>query len=87
MQSAMGSGKLCGDGVLPVAASSGWSNVLAAPKCSDAVLHRFAGDGGAAARYPAGDEVIMPSYTFVSTANAFVLVAQKSFLWMFARTP
>ena len=27
MQSAMGSGKLCG------AASSGWSNVLAAPKC------------------------------------------------------
>lgn len=33
MQSAMGSGKLCGDGGLPVAASGGWSNVLAAPKC------------------------------------------------------
>ena len=27
-----------------------------------------------------GDEVIMPSYTFVSTANAFILRAQKSFL-------
>lgn len=34
-----------------------------------------------------GDEVIMPSYTFVSTANALCCVAQKSFLWMFARTP
>ncbi len=87
MQSAMGSGKLCGMAVLPVAASSGWSNVLAAPSVTDAVLHRFAGDGGAAARYQPGDEVIMPSYTFVSTANALCCVAQKSFLWMFARTP
>ncbi len=33
-----------------------------------------------------GDEVIMPSYTFVSTANAFVLRGAKNrFLWMFAR--
>lgn len=27
-----------------------------------------------------GDEVIMPSYTFVSTANAFVLRGAKSFV-------
>ena len=27
-----------------------------------------------------GDEVIMPAYTFVSTANAFVLRGQKLFL-------
>ena len=32
-----------------------------------------------------GDEVIMPSYTFVSTANAFVLRGAKTSLWMFAR--
>lgn len=32
MQSAMNSGKLCGDGGLPVAASSGWNSILAARK-------------------------------------------------------
>ena len=33
-----------------------------------------------------GDEVIMPSYTFVSTANAFVLRGGSLFLWIFAKT-
>ena len=36
-------------------------------------LHRGARDGRAAARLGPGDEVMMPSFTFVSTANAFVL--------------
>lgn len=54
MQSAMGSGKLCGDGgftpSLPaVAGATFWQR----QSVTDAVLHRFAGDGGAAARYPA----------------------------------
>lgn len=29
----------------------------------------------------AGDEVIMPSYTFVSTANAVLMRGQSLFLW------
>lgn len=77
MQSAMGSGKLCGDGGLPVAASSGWSNVwqrqvLLTPSCT-ASLEMAA----LLLDIQPGDEVIMPSYTFVSTANAFVLRGAK----------
>ncbi len=34
-----------------------------------------------------GDEVIMPSYTFVSPPMPLCCVARKSSLWMFARTP
>ena len=33
MQSAMGSGKLCGDGGFTRRCQQWWSNVLAAPKC------------------------------------------------------
>jgi len=33
-----------------------------------------------------GDEVIMPSYTFVSTANAFVLRGAVPCSWTFDRT-
>lgn len=36
-------------------------------------MHRRAGNDGAASGHRGGDEVILPSYTFVSTANAFVL--------------
>ena len=53
MQSAMGSGKLCGDGGFTRRCQQwleqrfGSAKVLLTPSC------RFAGDGGAAARYPA----------------------------------
>nr|AHF27135.1 lipopolysaccharide biosynthesis protein rffA [uncultured bacterium Contig1668] len=64
--------------VLPVAASSGWSNVfgsakvLLTPSCT-ASLEMAA----LLLDIQPGDEVIMPSYTFVSTANAFVLRGAK----------
>ena len=48
MQSAMGSGKLCGDGGFTRRCQQ-WLE----QRFGSAVLHRFAGDGGAAARYPA----------------------------------
>ena len=39
-----------------------------------ALVHGRARDGGASCSTSSpGDEVIMPSFTFVSTANAFVL--------------
>jgi dTDP-4-amino-4,6-dideoxygalactose transaminase len=75
----MGSGKLCGDGgfTLPLPAVDGaafWQPEGAA----DAVLYRVAGDGRAMLLdIQPGDEVIMPSFTFVSTANAFVLRGAK----------
>lgn len=34
-----------------------------------------------------GDEVIMPSYTFVSTADAFVLRGRQRYLWIFVLIP
>ncbi len=37
------------------------------------LVHPRTGDGSVPGGHPAGDEVIMPSYTFVSTADAFVL--------------
>lgn len=40
---------------------------------SNNLLHRSVRDVGNLDGFAAGDEVIMPSYTFVSTANAFVL--------------
>ena len=40
---------------------------------ADTLLHRGLGDGGDPFGVGPGDEVIMPSFTFVSTANAFVL--------------
>ncbi len=64
--------------VLPVAASSGWRNVFNCPKvlltpsCT-ASLEMAA----LLLDIKPGDEVIMPSFTFVSTANAFVLRGAK----------
>ena len=42
-------------------------------RAADHVLHRGLGNGRDAVGVGPGDEVIMPSFTFPSTANAFVL--------------
>lgn len=74
MQSAMGSGKLCGDGGFTRRCQQWMENrfgsrkVLLTPSCT-ASLEMAA----ILIDIQPGDEVIMPSYTFVSTANAFVL--------------
>lgn len=74
MQSAMGSGKLCGDGGFTRRCQQWMENkfgskkVLLTPSCT-ASLEMAA----ILINLQPGDEVIMPSYTFVSTANAFVL--------------
>ncbi|MGV3345768.1 dTDP-4-amino-4,6-dideoxygalactose transaminase [Enterobacteriaceae bacterium LUAb1] len=74
MQSAMSSGKLCGDGRFTRRCQQ-WMEqrfnsrkVLLTPSCT-ASLEMAA----ILINIQPGDEVIMPSYTFVSTANAFVL--------------
>ena len=74
MQSAMSSGKLCGDGAFTRRCQQ-WmeqrfhsKKVLLTPSCT-ASLEMAA----ILLDIKPGDEVIMPSYTFVSTANAFVL--------------
>ncbi|WJV53703.1 dTDP-4-amino-4,6-dideoxygalactose transaminase [Prodigiosinella aquatilis] len=74
MQAAMRSGKLCGDGGFTrrcqqwLEQYSGSQKVLLTPSCT-ASLEMAA----IMLNIQPGDEVIMPSYTFVSTANAFVL--------------
>ncbi|RLM21545.1 dTDP-4-amino-4,6-dideoxygalactose transaminase [Brenneria alni] len=74
MQAAMSSGKLCGDGGFTRRCQqwlehySGSKKVLLTPSCT-ASLEMAA----ILLDIKPGDEVIMPSYTFVSTANAFVL--------------
>lgn len=74
MQSAMDSGKLCGDGGFTRRCQQwmeqrfGSKKVLLTPSCT-ASLEMAA----LLIDLQPGDEVIMPSYTFVSTANAFVL--------------
>ena len=74
MQSAMASGKLCGDGGFTRRCQQwmeqhfGSKKVLLTPSCT-ASLEMAA----LLINIQPGDEVIMPSYTFVSTANAFVL--------------
>lgn len=74
IRSAMGSGKLCGDGDFTQRCQQwlqqrfGSAKVLLTPSCT-ASLEMAA----ILLDIRPGDEVIMPSYTFVSTANAFVL--------------
>ncbi|MDX7989019.1 dTDP-4-amino-4,6-dideoxygalactose transaminase [Xenorhabdus sp. 12] len=74
MQQAMGSGKLCGDGDFTKRCEAwmeehfGCPKVLLTPSCT-ASLEMAA----ILLDIKPGDEVIMPSYTFVSTSNAFVL--------------
>ncbi|MDX5630587.1 MULTISPECIES: dTDP-4-amino-4,6-dideoxygalactose transaminase [unclassified Brenneria] len=78
MQAAMSSGKLCGDGGFTRRCQqwlehySGSVKVLLTPSCT-ASLEMAA----ILLDIKPGDEVIMPSYTFVSTANAFVLRGAK----------
>ncbi|CDU11013.1 TDP-4-oxo-6-deoxy-D-glucose transaminase [Vibrio coralliirubri] len=74
IQEAINSNKLCGDGHFSrqcqkwFEKQSGCSKALLAPSCTHALeLAALLID------IQPGDEVIMPSYTFVSTANAFVL--------------
>ena len=78
MQSAMSSGKLCGDGGFTRRCQQ-WmeqrfasKKVLLTPSCT-ASLEMAA----LLIDLQPGDEIIMPSYTFVSTANAFVLRGAK----------
>ncbi|BDH44096.1 dTDP-4-amino-4,6-dideoxygalactose transaminase [Salmonella enterica subsp. enterica serovar Choleraesuis] len=74
IQAAMGSGKLCGDGGFTRRCQQwmeqhfGSHRVLLTPSCT-ASLEMAA----LLLDIKPGDEVIVPSYTFVSTANAFVL--------------
>ena len=74
IQQAMVSGKLSGDGAFSrlceqwLEKQTGCPKVLLTPSCT-AALEMAA----ILLDIQAGDEVIMPSYTFVSTANAFVL--------------
>ncbi|ELY2590779.1 dTDP-4-amino-4,6-dideoxygalactose transaminase [Cronobacter sakazakii] len=78
MQSAMSSGKLCGDGGFTRRCQQwmeqrfGSPKVLLTPSCT-ASLEMAA----LLLNIQPGDEVIMPSFTFVSTANAFVLRGAK----------
>ncbi|EFE96923.1 dTDP-4-amino-4,6-dideoxygalactose transaminase [Serratia odorifera] len=78
MQAAMSSGKLCGDGGFTRRCQQ-WMEqhfaspkVLLTPSCT-ASLEMAA----ILLDIQPGDEVIMPSFTFVSTANAFVLRGAK----------
>lgn len=79
MQAAMGSGKLCGDGGFTrrcqqwLEQNFGSHKVLLTPSCT-ASLEMAA----LLLDIQPGDEVIMPSFTFVSTANAFVLRGAKA---------
>ncbi|WGE35556.1 dTDP-4-amino-4,6-dideoxygalactose transaminase [Actinobacillus genomosp. 1] len=78
MQQAMASGKLSGDGFYSrrceqwLENQCGTAKALLMPSCT-AALEMAA----MLVNIQAGDEVIMPSYTFVSTANAFVLRGAK----------
>ncbi|AKJ43659.1 dTDP-4-amino-4,6-dideoxygalactose transaminase [Pragia fontium] len=79
MQAAMSSGKLCGDGGFTRRCQQwmeqhfGSHKVLLTPSCT-ASLEMAA----LLLDIKPGDEVIMPSFTFVSTANAFVLRGAKA---------
>ncbi|MEQ1966643.1 dTDP-4-amino-4,6-dideoxygalactose transaminase [Xenorhabdus nematophila] len=74
MKQAMASGKLCGDGEFTKRCETwmeqrfGCPKVLLTPSCT-ASLEMAA----ILLDIQPGDEIIMPSYTFVSTSNAFVL--------------
>ena len=78
MQQAIANAKLCGDGPITKKCSQlmeeqfGTKHVLLTTSCTHALeMAAFLCD------LKPGDEVIMPSYTFVSTADAFVLQGAK----------
>lgn len=78
IQEALSSGKISGDGVFSKKCQSyfekkyGYKKVLLTTSCTDALEM-----ASILADIKEGDEVIMPSYTFVSTANAFILRGAK----------
>lgn len=78
VQQAVSSGKLCGDGTFTKKCSEwmqneyGSKHVILTTSCTHALeMAAYLAD------IQPGDEVIMPSYTFVSTADAFVLRGAK----------
>ena len=81
IEQAVASGKISGNGMFTKKCHSffeekfGIKKALLTTSCTDA-LEMCA----ILLNIEPGDEVIMPSYTFVSTANAFVLREQKLFL-------
>ena len=74
MQKAVESGRICGDGDFTKKCQERLEEMTGAPRallttsCTQALEM-----AALMAGIKPGDEVIMPSYTFVSTANAFVL--------------
>lgn len=86
MKQAVDYHKICGDGEFTKRCSE-WiekktdiSKVLLTTSCTHAIEM-----AALLCDIQPEDEVIMPSYTFVSTADAFVLRGQKSFLWTSGR--
>src|SRR5204862_6856975 len=78
IRQAVDSGKISGDGLFTKKCSTffeekyGFKKVLLTTSCTDALEM-----AAILADIRPGDEVIVPSYTFVSTANAFVLRGAK----------
>lgn len=78
MEKAIQNGKICGDGEFTkkchqwIEAKTGTSKALLTTSCTQALEMAALLSG-----IEPGDEVILPSYTFVSTANAFVLRGAK----------
>src|SRR3954463_754015 len=78
IQQAVESGKISGDGMFTKKCHKyfeekfGFKKVLLTTSCTDALEM-----AAIMINIKEGDEVILPSYTFVSTANAFVLRGAK----------
>ena len=78
MQQAMANGKLCGDGPFTKKCSAWMSGTFHVNHCllTTSCTHALEMAAYLSDIQP-GDEVIMPAYTFVSTADAFVLRGAK----------
>src|SRR3972149_7485162 len=78
IKQAVSSGKISGDGIFTCKCqtffekSYGFNKVMLTTSCTDALEM-----AAILIDTKPGDEIIMPSYTFVSTANAFVLRGAK----------
>lgn len=78
MKAAIGNRKICGDGAFTKKCSEWMQKKTGAPKALLTTSCTHALEMAALlCDIKPGDEVIMPSYTFVSTANAFVLRGAK----------
>jgi dTDP-4-amino-4,6-dideoxygalactose transaminase len=80
--------KICGDGEFTgkcsewIEAKTGTEKALLTTSCTHALEM-----AALLCDIHPGDEVIMPAYTFVSTADAFVLRGRRRYLWISDRTP